>query len=316
MVVEYLLSEGGGADTRTRDGETLLHHASRAGSVEIAEALIAKGARVDAGSDTGNTPLHCAARRGQRELVRLLIVNGADVNSLASERPGAPVYFPLGLAARYGHGDIVKLLLANGADVNLQAGGGLSALHAAAFSASCEIAELLLASGAKMIADAKGATPLHMAARWGDSKIVDILIAHGADVNADSGAGTPLHFAPLQFSAWEGMEEAVKRLFANGVAEINLQTAAFSRRSDNLSATMVQKLLAQGADVDAKHPMTDRTPLIQAIDTGRYRTAVALIAAGADVNATDKDGKTVLSVARETGLAETVELLLEHGAKE
>ena len=85
---------------------------------------------------------------------------------------------------------------------------------------------------------------------------------------------------------------------------------------NNRSAEIVEKLLAHGADVHAKDPRQGRTPLHKTIVRGHYKTAGLLIAAGANLNATDNEGKAPLSLAQKVGRTEIDELLRKHGAKE
>src|SRR6476646_4362265 len=74
----------------------------------------------------------------------------------------------------------------------------------------------------------------------------------------------------------------------------------------------VQALLLQGADPNARDCEGD-TVLATAAYHGHVEIARILLAAGADVNAS-KSGETPLSMAAHDGHTETAQLLLEHGA--
>ena len=85
---------------------------------------------------------------------------------------------------------------------------------------------------------------------------------------------------------------------------------------DGTCAQIVDKLIAAGADVDAKVPRQGTTPLHIAAQRGRRQAIQRLIRAGADVNARNNEGKTALTMAREQERTEIVELLGRHGALE
>ena len=59
-------------------------------------------------------------------------------------------------------------------------------------------------------------------------------------------------------------------------------------------AACVPLLAAAGAELDAKDIDDELTPLIMALINGHYDAAAALIKAGADVNLSDKLGRTPL----------------------
>ncbi len=71
-------------------------------------------------------------------------------------------------------------------------------------------------------------------------------------------------------------------------------------------------LLERGADADARD-FAGRTLLMRASAAGN-RAAVGLLLGSADVNARDRQGRTALMRASRGGYAEVVELLLAHGA--
>ena len=75
----------------------------------------------------------------------------------------------------------------------------------------------------------------------------------------------------------------------------------------------VKQHLAAGADVDAKDKY-GRTPLHLSPASGHKEIAELLIARGADVNAKNKYGLTPLHFAAGYGRKETVELLIAEGA--
>lgn len=60
------------------DGSTLLHHAARAGQLDVMELLITRGADLNAKSHTGWTPLRDAIVGHQAAALRLLLQRGAD----------------------------------------------------------------------------------------------------------------------------------------------------------------------------------------------------------------------------------------------
>jgi uncharacterized protein len=86
------------------------------------------------------------------------------------------------------------------------------------------------------------------------------------------------------------------------------------------SLEQVKALLSKGADVNAKDE-TGKTVLMYAI--GEYphnlidlEVVQLLIDKGAGVTATDNEGNTALKLAQKTGSKEIVELLKSHGAEE
>ena len=80
------------------------------------------------------------------------------------------------------------------------------------------------------------------------------------------------------------------------------------------NAAKIEKLLARGADVNAKNK-EGRTALMGAAFAGHTAIVQALLEAGADVNAKDERGTTALSAAAFRGHTATVQTLLEVGAE-
>ena len=79
----------------------------------------------------------------------------------------------------------------------------------------------------------------------------------------------------------------------------------------------IDLLLARGADENARLPANGATPLLIAImrRPDDHATVTQLLSApGIDVDIPDHDGHTALMVASRAGCADTVRVLLEHGA--
>ena len=98
--------------------------------------------------------------------------------------------------AREGNTTELRRRLQAGEDVN-QTVDGSTPLHAAAMSASSDVADVLLQAGADVHAVSDyGYTPLHYACDSTNLPVVQTLLSHGADVNAvDTRGDTPLHSA-------------------------------------------------------------------------------------------------------------------------
>ena len=83
---------------------------------------------------------------------------------------------------------------------------------------------------------------------------------------------------------------------------------------------MIESLLAAGADVDAYAHTEDAspdqsTPLAVAVREGQVAAIEALLAAGADPNAPDADGRSPLDRAAAAGHTKAAEMLRRAGRR-
>jgi len=185
--------------------------------------------------------------------------------------------------AEQGSNDALRALLKQRADVNAPQPDGGTALAWAAFRDNLEMADLLIAAGAKAnTANEYGVTPLLLACTNRSAAMVDKLLKAGANPNA--------------MSDWTG-ETALMRCAATG----NLDT--------------VKSLLAHGADITAKDARQGHTPLMWALAQKHTDVALALIQSGADVNAHAKSGFTPLMFAAQQGDMEAARALVGAGAE-
>ena len=168
-------------------------------------------------------------------------------------------------------------------------------LHIAAEDGHTNEVERLLANGAKVDElDKWLRTPLHLAAEWGYTGIVRDLLAAGADVNAETRLGeTPLFFA-LRYQRGDEDEVSAKENWK----------------------ILANTLLSAGAKIDLTNS-TGLTPLHLAAGArnGDPDVVRQLIERGANVNAAEKSGDTVLHFAVLGDNPEMVKLLLDAGAK-
>lgn len=166
--------------------------------------------------------------------------------------------------------------------------------------------------------------PLVTAARTGDTEQVAGLIALGADLNRKTsifGADNFTGWTALMWAA-HGRHSTSVQLLVDAGADSTIQdrfgrTAlhiVFDGEGNGSFVSCVETLLVGGADVQVA-TTAGVTPLHSAVLRGDRRSIELLIDAGADMNAVDMDGATVLYYAvfyrRDV---EIVQLLLDRGA--
>jgi ankyrin repeat protein len=233
------------------------------------------------------TALQFAAAKGQLEACRLLVERGAEVYTNPMN-----TYPPVIQAAWNGHQPVVDYFLQEIPD---KADGtnrlGVT-LNLAAREGWTEIVRKHLEADPLSVHQRGwiGDTPLHWPAHNNHVEIVTLLLDDGACIEADETncyGGKPLHWA-----------------------------------SEHAPAA-VELLLQRGADVNSRNVKADSafygvTPLIMNATQRDDCSAVTvlLLAAGADIDATDAKGKPALAHALERGLTRITGVLRRHGARE
>ena len=172
----------------------------------------------------------------------------------------------------------------------------------------CVLSWLLLAAASSASDDVR----LVEAARDRNSSAVATLLQHHVDVNARQPDGaTALHWA----AHWDELEVAETLVRAGALVDAAnaYGVTPLSLACTNGSAAMIEMLLQAGADPNGR--ANGQPALMVAANTGRVDAARALLAHGADVNATEPlKSQTALMWAVAEGHTDVVRLLIGHGA--
>ncbi|MBI1322717.1 hypothetical protein GC170_05980 [bacterium] len=252
------------------------------GSADDLRKALDGGMSPNAQTGKGTTALMFAARDPAK--VKLLLERGAKVNTLAESG-----FTPLMVASRYhGNAEVVRQLLGKGAKVRAEGDVKRTdippTVYIAAGNGDREMVGALLDAGGRVNEGFSVqfgglefvATPLLIATFRRDTAMLEYLLEKGADPNL----GDAYKIAPLSWAVLNNHAAAVKPLVAKG---------------------------ARIDDVDSK----GMTPLLYAasVDYGDTAIVKALLAAGADRDAKDKQGRTARELAEAYGHASIAEAL-------
>ena len=170
-----------------------------------------------------------------------------------------------------------KLFDLRSGDVNAVNDEGNSLLYVAASKNQLGKISFLLNKGADVnFKNERGASPLNVACDRTALDAIQLLIDGGADVNTRTNRGnTPLSCA------------------ASGKGCTLVNTYAFNTTYDFTNVAEI--LLDNGADVNLLNP------LLIAARSGNVKMVQLLLAKGANINATDAEGRNVLQIAEQEG---------------
>ncbi len=329
-LVTLLLEAGADANAALPGGETPLMTAARNGRPGPLRALLARGAKTDAADPRGQTALMWAAAEGHEEALRLLLKAGAEVRKKLKTGFSALLF-----AARNGRAGAVRVLLEAGADpreaIEVQAGGrgmsrrGTSALLLAVENGHLELALELVKAGADPNDLRAGHAPLH-ALSW-------VRKPH----RGDDESGQPAPQGSGRVDSLGFARELVK-LGAN--PDLPLPKGGAVQGRLGVEGATPCLLAAYRADLpylkllvelgaDPKRANADgSTPLMAAAGLGTFapteeagtedealETVAWLLAAGADVDAADRNGETAMHGAAYKSLPRMVRFLADRGAK-
>jgi ankyrin repeat protein len=259
-ICEILLSHGAMVNDRGKHGESPLHIAARTGQRNLVMLMLKWRAQPSIRDDFQRTPLHCAAEYGRTDVVSCLL----SVSAL-TEETDQQKRTPLFIACALGRKSTARFLWSSGANLLHRDNIERTTLHAAAQNGSDDIVQLLISAGCPTQSkDRNGKSPLHYAASRGWVSIVSKLIAAGEKIEAvDKKNETILHAAC---------------------------------RGKNAPEVVIEKLLDQGADVDASSSFR-KTPLHLAAEFSNIRVVRLLLDNNANVSSKDSYGYTPLDCA-------------------
>lgn len=210
----------------------------------------------------------------------------------------------------------VDKAVADGEQVNFVAGDGKSALWVAATHAPSGVVAELIKKGAKVdvLDDKNKRTPLMQVLAVGTqdrAEVVNLLIKAGSNINQkDENGDTPLHLAIHNSSLDSKVillllkTGKVKVESPNGAAMTPLMVAAAEGRAD-----CVKMLLACKASVKAVDNKGN-TALLWAVLNENERCAALLMQAGADPARKNNKGESAVSVAKESGNADLIRVVI------
>ncbi|KFX90066.1 hypothetical protein V490_06669 [Pseudogymnoascus sp. VKM F-3557] len=277
--------------------------------------LLAEGADLHAKSGEYGDALAAASLQGHKAVVKILLEHGAEVNAQIETFGNA-----LAAAAYHGHIEVVNMLLDEGANINAVGGIYGNALVASMFNQKEAVTMLLLERGAEPnVRGGDDTDALTDAAMSYNSDAVRALLEAKADYvpffealyNARRGSIVRRLGVVLPVAAWIGRLDIVERTI-----EFFNQRRKLYKYRGVITFRMLcdSRLNARGSTKMA--PYDGYTVLQLSAAAGHSKVVATLLAAGADVNATNAvdRGCTALQVASRSGNLEIVESLVKYGA--
>lgn len=296
-------------------GNRFIHTAAFSGNPEVFAVLVAKYPDLTIANDLGLNPAQIAAAALKTKIFLqisemaptasrkyatdalfwlLMRTSGFEENLVGSDiRAGIPADIPL---TDQSLSTTVKRLIDAGADPKAIWDGKVNPLQLASLSGLLETSKVLLDAGAsarlKPEQSALGA-PLAIALNGENPELATLLLERGASLNA---AGVAHDEAMLRAFDLRSAT-LLSGLFKAGLSPgIQLDGEAAVLRATRERPELVAELIASGADlsVSSKEGLT---ALHYAALSGDIGTVERLLAAGANVNLADQSGRTALHLA-------------------
>lgn len=328
-IVRLLLGHGADPETKRRGNETALMTAARTGRVGCVKALVEGGAKLDAKERRGQTALMWAAAQGHSAVVEYLLSEGADFKT-----PLKSGFTSLFFAVRQGHLDVVQVLLKAGADVKdaarpQRSGGrnlrsGMAPLLVAVENGHFELAIALVDAGADPNDQRSGYTALHTitwvrksvrgdgidgvpipegSGRLGSLGFVRELVKRGAEVNTKlkkgSGGASRLH-----------RKGATPFLLASETADLPLMKLFIGLGADHSIGNVENSMPVHAAAGLGVTAPGEEAGLVE----DSLVALVYLLELGADIDAVDDRGETVMHCAAYKCEPAMIQLLDKRGA--
>jgi uncharacterized protein len=307
--VRLLLRAGANAKATNRYGSTPLELAAVNGDAPMIEALLKAGADLSIVKPEGETVLMTAARTGKPEAVKALLAHGADANAKEAWLGETALMW----AVEENHAAAAMLLIEGGADLNAHSAvtkfpkkvrgqttlpvGGLTALMFGARQGAMEATRALADAGADLNqVDPDGTNALTFAVINSHFDVAAMLLEKGADPNVLDSTGMGALYASvdmhtLSFMHGRPVQKSYDRLNAVDVVQLLLEHKA------NPNQALKGPILRRHNNASNQNLGEGTTPLLRAAKEGDVTLMQLLLKNGADPNARQKSGNTLLMLA-------------------
>eukprot|EP01132_Coremiostelium_polycephalum_P000708 gene708-879_t len=333
-IVDQLLKAQVYQNETNQTGDTPLHLAISIGHKKIIEMLLKVGADLQVANQEDLTPLELASKRVPLKMLRRILQQAQEGGAI--NQPDSAGHTHLHRAVKKKDLLLLKELIGHKAQVTATDGRGETPLHYAAAQGSVDILQTLAAvlpKGCNLdLLDEAHQTPLHHAMRGEHVEVVTWLLQQGADLHRNDKAGrSPLQWASkssvlntLLYQAYERGDEAlVQQLCSLGIrldtpdatGKTLLHHAAIHGQVSLIKTFISANAITNTPDQEEEMPLVHKmdhegkTPLHYAALHGHEEAAIALIHAGADLQAEDIEALTPWYYALFQGNLALVEVL-------
>uniref|UniRef100_A0A8B9TD63 Ankyrin repeat domain 52 n=1 Tax=Anas platyrhynchos TaxID=8839 RepID=A0A8B9TD63_ANAPL len=284
-------------DVRDHKGRTALYLATERGSTECVEVLTSHGASALVKERKRKwTPLHAAAANGNTDSLHLLIDSGerADITDVMDIHGQTPLM----LAIMNGHVDCVHLLLEKGSTADAADKRGRTCAVT-----GCEdcLAALLDHDAFVLCRDFKGRTPIHFASACGHLEILRTLLQAALSTDPLDSVVDYSGYSPMHWASYSGHEDCLELLLEhNPFAYLEGNPFTPLHCAVHADAWVVLLGWVLGPLLYALSCLP-RTPLHAAAFADNIHGLQLLLRHQAEVDTTDKLGRTPLMMASENG---------------
>ncbi|ANN63575.1 hypothetical protein SZ47_03515 [Brachyspira hyodysenteriae] len=306
-------------------------HACRYGQMYVIEELIDKVNINVQDEEEGYTPLMNAIREREIEAVKILLEHNADVTKI-KDNSGRNAFFWAAVldelemlklfekynpdyneSDNYGSNalfftrkvETVNYLLKNGADINKKNKSGRTPLiqHSLAYENQDHV-KFLLEKGADINAqDNEGVTTLMFAVQTDKTKIIDICLSEKADINIKDNEGkTALFHTISSFGILENVKSMTENMFGDYARTDYVKNYMNQKKMEETDTAirLIKLLVSNGADINAQDNKGN-TLLMYAIALRNEPLINEILKLNPDVNIKNKEGKTANDIAKEYG---------------
>lgn len=325
--VDFCLMYGADPNARGARGETALHWLAEQAEARTLDLLIHAGADPCAQDFYKATPLHVAIITTQEnQAIDVLLSAGVrnctspgEMTNLQDTAGATPLHY----AAQKGNLKQIKILLDHQASPNVKDHHSNTPLHVFSMRrpSDPEIVSRILTAMLERSADLaiendQGDTSLHCMAKEGNLAGMRVLLAAGASANAKNHAGeTPLSLVHRGF--WRHLLPGKEY---SECVDLLLRFGSDASMSDHQGKTVLhtlaaagfpeylEKILATGVNPNPVDDAKSRTPLHYAALNGGLESVEILLQHGAKPTL-DAEGKTPGALAKQEGHTQVAELL-------